>query len=114
MKEPYREIARAIYAMLRFEQPANGDQSAPRGYRCGNAKWPAETGRPFREVSIHDVHRAGDGTRTHDVQLGKRTENNASASYVVDSQVIFVQSGVVHDNELARTLARTVTNGNQR
>jgi hypothetical protein len=72
------------------ETTGNGDQQrlgwSPLWSPLCNTKMACRVWQTIRSVMIHWVNRAGDGTRTHDVQLGKRGNANAVIAEVAKNQ----------------------------
>ena len=100
---------RPITQLAVSRKPSSNPKVAP------NEKTPGATGPPALSnfSKSNNFQRAGDRTRTGDVQLGKRTKNNAAVAYVVDFPGLLVQSTSVRANESAPNQTPTVTNGNQ-
>ena len=62
--------------------PLSGENQCPKGSQNGFEEKVAGTRSDSGDwncLELLDFHRAGDGTRTHDVQLGKETEKLGSA-----------------------------------
>ena len=67
----FKHLAQPIWPTRIPTVTRNQVSGARYGYRCRQLKQPAEFGRPCVQLLESAINRAGDRTRTGDVQLGK-------------------------------------------